>query len=214
MPTSVPTEAYYSLNQAADCAGMERQAFRKLIGEFEQKAGKLPTRINEHDKESKYIPADFLHIFEEAALWMKTDECSEAAAMSYTLHLHRSGALKQLALSVEDRRPLIGLPTDLRKAAQELRAAAVIPRVSYAKIADEPAIAEGLDRLYSGVIWSRRKLILVGLAAFVLGGGLSAKIVSRSLGGRVDALQAKVNQQQYTLTKQLDRIEKRLGPRR
>ncbi len=210
MPTEVPPEHLYSLNQAADHSGMKRDDFRKLIGEFEQKAGQLPFRMNEHGEKSKFVPASLLHIFEEAVLWMRTYKMDEAGGMSHALGMRRTDALDQLANAVADREPLLRLPDELRAAAQELKTVFSRPLTARVRIMDQMEVASSIRRLGYEMRLERWTLAALVASACLLGAVSGVTFTLRTMGHRIENVEARVNQSQYEIAQQLGHIEKGL----
>ena len=203
MPVDVPTEDYFSLNQVAGFSGMDRQEFRKLVGEFERQAGKLPTRINDEGKDTKFIPLSFVHVFEEAAMWMRVEETTVADGMAQALSTKRSGALEQLAATVQDREPILRLPKELAKQTAALLAASKLERrveVDLLRQAEMAQIVAGLRKEARFNWW----IMALWMSVAVLATGLTSAFRTNI---RLDALQQQVNQSTYQLSKQLERIE-------
>ncbi|WP_407543706.1 hypothetical protein Q0M94_27975 (plasmid) [Deinococcus radiomollis] len=214
MPVAIPPEQFYSLNQAADRCGMNRQDFRVLIGEFERRARSLPKRINEHNEESKYIPAPLLHVFEEAVLWMDVHDVDEAGGMSYALGMRQSVGLRQLATAVSDREPLLKLPRELRETAAELKAVLSKPQIQSVNILDQKEVAASINRLSDQVRLEAWTLAALVLMACLLGAAIGVTFTVRTMGHRIENVEARINQSQYETGQQLNRIEKRLKARR
>lgn len=203
MPVDVPTEDYLSLNQAARFSGVEQQEFRKLVREFERQAGKLPTRINNEDKESKFIPMAFVHVFEQAAMWMRVQETTAADGMALALQTKRSGALEQLAASVKDREPLLRLPNELRRETLALKQAAGLVRPVNVTIRDMKEVTAERAELRKEARLNWWVVLAVAVSCLLLG----ALAASWRTDAQLAALRVQVNNAQFTLTREIHHLE-------
>jgi hypothetical protein len=216
MPTEVPEETYLSLNQVARCLGMERQEFRLLVKEFEDRAGKLPTRLDDRDQMSRRVPEDFLHIFEEAYLWMCVHHVEAGDAMARALHMHRSGYLTQLAQLVDERPAFIELPKLLRGETKKfeeqtkklndqvvaLISVATTPQKVQVDLLNQQAHIEAirdLGRRTGKKVWMFVAVALVSSAVGALGGSW-----------HTSTRFSKLNDWQYQTDQQLNRIERQV----
>jgi len=191
----VPDKTFFSLNQVAKLVGMDRQEFRQLVAVFEGQVGHLPLQQNEEGKEVRCIPAAFVHVFEEAALWMAARNKGHSDAMAYTLSAHRLGALEQLSKAVNDRRPILMLPKHLEEQTNALIKAARTERPVSIRLLDQKALADAIYDLGQRAGLNRWLLVGVAVTSALLGSLAPIYII----GVNIDVLNTSQAQTTYQL---------------
>lgn len=153
------TVEYFSLNRAADACNVNRQEFRKYVGEFEKQTfSYLPKDEEGH----KLIPEDLLQIFQRAVLWAKVEDGSPGQGMLKALERGQQYHLEMLAEAVSNTQDLVKLPREMRQVVHELKEAAKVPRRVSVNVTDTQQVARALASLK---VWQGTVCVLLGVIA-------------------------------------------------